>query len=68
MKRSHEIDMTTGPIFSKILMFVLPLMASGILQLLFNAADVIVVGKFAGSLALAAVGFFATAFDITSNA
>ena len=56
MKRSHEIDMTTGPIFSKILMFVLPLMASGILQLLFNAADVIVVGKFAGSLALAAVG------------
>ena len=56
MRRSHEIDMTTGPIFSKILMFVLPLMASGILQLLFNAADVIVVGKFAGSLALAAVG------------
>lgn len=56
MKRSHEIDMTTGPIFSKILMFVLPLMASGILQLLFNAADVIVVGKYAGSLALAAVG------------
>jgi len=56
MRRSHEIDMTTGPIFSKILMFVLPLMASGILQLLFNAADVVVVGKFAGSLALAAVG------------
>lgn len=56
MSRSHEIDMTTGPIFSKILLFILPLMASGILQLLFNAADVIVVGKFAGSLALAAVG------------
>lgn len=56
MARSHEIDMTSGPIFKKILLFILPLMASGILQLLFNAADVIVVGKFAGSLALAAVG------------
>lgn len=48
--------MTTGPLFPKLITFVLPLMASGILQLLFNAADVIVVGKFAGSLALAAVG------------
>ena len=56
MKRSHEIDMTNGPIFGKILMFSLPLMLTGILQLLFNAADMIVVGKFAGSLALAAVG------------
>ena len=56
MKRSHEIDMTAGPIFSKILIFILPLMASGILQLLFNAADAVVVGKFAGSLSLAAVG------------
>jgi len=56
MRRSHEIDMTNGAIFPKIVMFALPLMLSGILQLLFNAADVIVVGKFAGSLALAAVG------------
>ena len=56
MKRSHEIDMTNGPVFSKILLFALPLMMTGILQLLFNAADMIVVGKFAGSLALAAVG------------
>lgn len=56
MKRSHEIDMTSGPLLKQILLFVLPLIASSILQLLFNAADVIVVGKFAGSLALAAVG------------
>ena len=56
MKRSHEIDMTQGPIFSKIVVFALPLMLTGILQLLFNAADVIVVGKFAGSRSLAAVG------------
>ena len=46
MKRSHEIDMTNGPIFSKIIMFALPLMLTGILQLFFNAADVVVVGKF----------------------
>ncbi len=56
MSKSRAVDMTTGPLFPKVIMFVLPLMASGILQLLFNAADVMVVGKFAGSLALAAVG------------
>lgn len=56
MKRSHEIDMTSGSIVKKVLLFALPLMFSGILQLLFNAADVVVVGKFAGSLSLAAVG------------
>lgn len=56
MKRSHEIDMTSGPLLKKILLFTLPLIASGVLQLLFNAADVVVVGKFAGSKSLAAVG------------
>jgi putative MATE family efflux protein len=49
-------DMTNGSIFPKIARFSLPLAATGILQLLFNAADVIVVGKFSGSLSLAAVG------------
>ncbi len=52
----YEIDMTSGPLFSKILLFSLPLMFSGMLQLLFNAADVIVVGRFAGESSLAAVG------------
>ena len=56
MKRSHEIDMTSGPLLSKILLFAIPLMFTNILQLLFNAADTIVVGKFAGSIPLAAVG------------
>lgn len=55
-KRSYEIDMCNGPLLGKILLFSLPLMLSGILQLLFNAADVIVVGQFAGTTALAAVG------------
>lgn len=53
---SHSIDMLNGSIFPKVMLFSLPLAATGILQLLFNAADVIVVGKFAGSVSLAAVG------------
>ena len=49
-------DLTSGPMLQKIILFSLPLAASSILQLLFNAADVVVVGRFAGSTALAAVG------------
>ena len=52
----RTMDMTEGPLLSKVLLFSLPLMLSGILQLLFNAADTIVVGRFAGNEALAAVG------------
>ncbi len=55
-QKSYEIDMCNGPLLGKIMLFTLPLMLSGILQLLFNAADVIVVGRFAGNEALAAVG------------
>lgn len=57
MKNSkYEIDMCNGPLFSKIVIFSIPLILSGVLQLLYNAADVIVVGRYAGSTALAAVG------------
>ena len=56
MSRSFEIDMCSGPLVPKILQFSIPLMLSGILQLLFNAADIIVVGQFTGSAAMAAVG------------
>lgn len=58
-KRSYEMDMCRGSLAGKILMFSLPLIFSGILQLLFNAADLVVVGKYAGDIsdqALAAVG------------
>ena len=48
--------MTTGPLIPKILAFSIPLMLSGILQLLFNAADIIIVGQFASPQAMAAVG------------
>ena len=54
--KKYEIDMTTGPILKKMIAFAFPLMCSSILQLLFNAADTIVVGKFAGDNSLAAVG------------
>ncbi len=53
--KRHEIDMCNGSLGPKILAFSLPLMASSILQLLFNAADVIVVGRFASDASLAAV-------------
>ena len=56
IQKSYEIDMCNGPLLGKIMLFTLPLMLSGILQLLFNAADVVVVGRFAGNEALAAVG------------
>ena len=53
---SYTIDMCSGPIVSRLLLFAGPLMLSSVLQLLFNAADVIVVGKYAGDNSLAAVG------------
>ena len=52
----YHIDMCRGPLFSKIVLFSVPLILSGILQLLFNAADLIVIGHFAPHEAMAAVG------------
>lgn len=54
--KKYTIDMTTGPILGKLLRFILPLALSGMLQLFYNAADIIVVGRYAGSTSLAAVG------------
>lgn len=54
--RDYDTDMCSGPLFGKILMFALPIMAMNILQLTFNAADMVIVGRFSGSEALAAVG------------
>ncbi|MCQ2527532.1 MAG: MATE family efflux transporter [Saccharofermentans sp.] len=55
-KNRYEIDMCNGTIMDKLISFCIPLMLTNVLQLLFNAVDIIVVGKFAGSSALAAVG------------
>lgn len=67
MKRSYEIDMCHGPLFGKILVFALPLMLSGVLQLLFNAADIVVVGQYVGSSALAAVGSTGSLINLLVN-
>ncbi|WP_295217814.1 MATE family efflux transporter [Ruminococcus sp.] len=65
--KHYEIDMCSGPVLKKMLLFALPLMASSILQLLFNAADVVVVGKFAGDNSLAAVGSNTALINLLTN-
>ena len=67
MKRTYEMDMCNGPLLGKILMFAFPLMLSGILQLLFNAADIIVVGQFTGNTAMAAVGSTSSLINLIVN-
>lgn len=67
MKKKYEIDMLDGPLLGKILIFSLPLMASGILQLLFNATDMVVAGHFAGSVALAAIGATGSLINLIIN-
>ncbi len=62
-----EIDMLHGPVTGKILEFAFPVAASSILQQLFNAVDIIVVGQFAGSEALAAVGANTTVISLILN-
>ena len=65
--KKYEIDMCNGPLLGKIVVFYIPLMLSGVLQLLFNAADIIVVGKFAGDDALAAVGSTSSLINLLVN-
>lgn len=66
-KKKYEIDMCNGAILPKLLAFTLPLMCSSVLQLLFNAADIIVVGSFAGDTALAAVGSNTALINLLTN-
>ena len=61
------MNMTEGPLLGKMILFTLPVMASGMLQLLFNAADVMVVGKFAGDAAMAAVGCCGALINLIIN-
>ena len=67
MADKKEIDMTHGPLLGKILLFALPLMASNVLQLLFNAADVVVIGRFSGDRSLAAVGSTTSIINLLVN-
>ena len=66
-KQGYKIDMCSGSLAGKLLLFALPLMASSLLQLLFNAADVVVVGRFAGKEALAAVGSTTSLINLLVN-
>ena len=66
-KNKYEIDMCNGSIMDKLISFSLPLMLSGILQLMFNAVDIVVVGRFSGSQSLAAVGSTTALINIFTN-
>ena len=65
--KKYEIDMCNGSILKKMLLFAIPLMCSSMLQLLFNAADIVVVGRFAGDNALAAVGSTTSLINLLTN-
>jgi len=62
-----EMDMTQGSLMKKLVLYAMPLLLTGILQLLFNAADIVVVGRFAGKTALAAVGSTASLTNLLVN-
>ncbi|MCM1054765.1 MAG: MATE family efflux transporter [Bacteroides sp.] len=67
MSKQYQIDMCSGSVLKKMLLFSLPLMASGLLQLLFNAADIIVVGRFAGDNSMGAVGSTSSLINLFTN-
>ncbi len=66
-KNKYEIDMCNGTLMDKLISFAIPLMLSGILQLMFNAVDIIVVGRFSGSQSLAAVGSTTALINVFTN-
>ncbi len=65
--KNRDKDMCNGPIFGKMVLFALPIMAMNILQLMFNAADMVVVGRFSGKEALAAVGATGAIINLIVN-
>jgi len=67
LKKTHEIDMTVGKLLPKLFAFALPVLLAGVLQLAFNAADLIVVGRYCGEDALAAVGSNAALVSLLVN-
>lgn len=67
MEKSYEMNMVEGKILPKLIKYSIPLILSGILQLLFNAADMVVVGRFSGSQALAAVGSTGSLINLLVN-
>ncbi|MBQ5436146.1 MAG: MATE family efflux transporter [Firmicutes bacterium] len=64
LSRKH-MDLTTGPLAKNIILYALPIIATGMLQLLFNAADLVVVGRYCGSVSVAAVGATGAVINLT---
>ena len=67
MKRNQQIDMLNGPLFSKIVIFTIPIILSSLIQLLFNAADIIVIGQYEGKEAVSAVGSTGSLVNLCVN-
>ncbi len=67
VSKNRDNDMCNGPIIGKMVLFALPIMAMNILQLMFNAADMVVVGRFSGKEALAAVGATGSIINLIVN-
>lgn len=65
--RKKEVDMLNGPLLGRIVIYTIPLLLSGLFQLFFNAADIIVVGRFAGAESLAAVGSTSSLINLLVN-
>ena len=65
--KKHTVDMTKGSVFKHLIKFAIPIMIAGVLQNLYNAADMVVVGKFAGKESLAAVGSTGSAINLLVN-
>ena len=66
-RHKTDIDITSGPLMSNIISFAIPIIITNILQMLYNAADMVVVGRFAGSISLAAVGASSPLINLTLN-
>ena len=67
MIRRQDIDLCEGPILKSVLLYTIPIVLTGLLQLLFNAADLVVVGRYCGSLSVAAIGATSTVIHLLIN-
>lgn len=67
MIRSKEMDMTSGALAGKIIVFTIPLMLSGLLQSLYNVADMLVISRFCGDDALSSVGATGVLYNVIVN-
>lgn len=67
IRHKTDIDITNGPLVSNIITFVIPIIITNILQMLYNAADMVVVGRYAGSISLAATGASSALINLTLN-